>query len=504
MSVKLNKSLLEDEKLSPSSIAKSPSKESFSYPEKVLQFGTGVLLRGLPNYFINKGNQERTFKGRVVVVKTTSSAGADSFANQNGLFTQIIEGIENGQMVQKAVINNSISRVLSASESWNQILEFAASPELEIILSNTTEVGISYVPDNIAAIPPQSFPGKLASCLFNRYLKNGKTEAPGLIVIPTELIVDNGQKLKDLVIRQAQENQLPEAFLDWLNSNIAFCSSLVDRIVPGKPSEDECKTWEEKLGYQDDLLISSEVYRLWAIEGDDRIKETLSFYKSDSGVVIEPDITRYRERKLRLLNGVHTLSVGLGFLCGFNTVKEMMEAPPMYSFIESMALKEMAPLVKGVSSNEAQIFSMEVLDRFKNPFIVHKLLSITLQYTSKMAMRNIPLFEAASNSGVPTPLMNLGFAAYLLFMKGKEESGQIYGYRNNQAYWIQDDSASLVSSYWNNYATSPSILVKAILSDTKLWGKDLSSNQNLISGITKSLELLLSQGPVNALNQTLN
>ncbi len=503
MSVKLNKSLLEHETFSVSGFAKLPTLESFNYPEKVLQFGTGVLLRGLPDYFIHKGNQERTYKGRIVVVKSTSSQGADAFDSQEGLFTQIVQGIENGMAVEKAYLNNSISRVLSASDSWAKILQVAASPELEVVISNTTEVGITYVQDDITAHPPKSFPGKLTAVLWHRFEKLGKEKAPGLIVIPTELIVDNGKKLKDLILKQAKENNLPESFSDWVQSSNTFCSSLVDRIVPGKPADADHKNWEKTLGYADDLLIVSEAYRLWAIEGDSKVKEALGFWKSDNGVIIEPDITRYRERKLRLLNGVHTLSVGLGFLCGLNTVKEMMDHPKMSAFIEKLALDEMAPLVQGVDEEEAQTFGKEVLDRFRNPYIVHKLISITLQYTSKMAMRNMPLFETAGNEGKQKPLMYLGLAAWLIFMKGEQNGDKVFGNRAGENYPIQDDAALKLSLYWKEFGNNLDELASAVLADTALWGKDLNAIPNFQAQLLSKLQLITLIGAEEALNQTL-
>lgn len=503
MSAKLNKSLLERETISANGLLKLPSSESFNYPEKVLQFGTGVLLRGLPDYFIHKGNQERTYGGRIVIVKSTSSQGADSFDLQNGLYTQIVQGIEAGLPVEKAYLNNSLSRVLAASEAWNEILQVAASPHLEVVISNTTEVGITYSQDDVKANPPKSFPGKLTAVLWHRFEKMGKEAAPGLIIIPTELIVNNGLKLKELVLRQAQENNLPTAFLNWVNTKISFCSSLVDRIVPGKPAEAEHKKWEQIIGYEDDLLIMSEAYRLWAIEGDSRVKEALGFWKSDNGVIIEPDITRYRERKLRLLNGVHTLSVGLGFLCGLNTVKEMMDHPKMSAFIEKLALTEMAPLVEGVSDDEAQAFGKEVLDRFRNPYIVHKLISITLQYTSKMAMRNMPLFETASQLKQEKPLMFLGLAAWLLFMKGEQHGDKVFGLRNGEAYPIQDDAAQKLCSYWAEFGNNLPDLVQAVLADSTLWGKDLNTLPEFHQKLLSQLEVLITKGANEALNQTL-
>ena len=284
-----------------------PDSKLLELPEKVLQFGTGVLLRGLPDYFIDKANCQGIFNGRVVVVKSTDSDSTE-FDKQDGLYTICIRGIENRKTIQENVISASISRVLSAKSDWKRILECAHNPEMKIIISNTTEVGIQLVQDNITSEPPVSFPGKLLAFLYERFKAFNGSAASGMVIIPTELITDNGSKLESIVLELAHRNNIDFKFIEWLENHNSFCNSLVDRIVPGKPNDEETKRLEITLGYKDELLTMSEVFRLWAIEGDEKIKETLSFGKTDKGIVIVPDITLFKELKLRLLNGTHTFN----------------------------------------------------------------------------------------------------------------------------------------------------------------------------------------------------
>ncbi|HNA18162.1 MAG TPA: altronate oxidoreductase, partial [Ferruginibacter sp.] len=254
-----------------------PNPALFDLPEKVLQFGTGVLLRGLPDYFIDKANKQGIFNGRIVLVKSTDGGDATAFEKQDGLYTLCIRGVENGGKYEEDIINASISRVLSARSEWNKVLECAHNPQLKIIISNTTEVGIQLVHDDIRRYPPVSFPGKLLAFLYERYKAFEGSRQSGMVIVPTELISDNGKKLESIVIELAHLNGLEEAFIDWLENANRFCNSLVDRIVPGKPDEVLQRSIETRLGYTDELLIMSEVYRLWAIEGDEEIAETLSF-----------------------------------------------------------------------------------------------------------------------------------------------------------------------------------------------------------------------------------
>ncbi|QHT70146.1 tagaturonate reductase [Rhodocytophaga rosea] len=476
-----------------------PEEKIFQLPEKVLQFGTGVLLRGLPDYFIDKANRQGIFNGRIVMVKSTDSPGADAFTSQGGLYTQVVRGMEKGRQVEEYIINSSISRTFSAQTEWPQILSYAHSPEMQVILSNTTEVGIQFTAEDIRQSPPQSFPGKLTAFLYERYQFFGGSPESGLVIVPCELVVDNGNKLKEIVGKLATLNQLEEGFMEWIHAHTTFCNSLVDRIVPGKPEEKAAAQLLQELGYQDELLIMSEVYRLWAIQGDERVKEVLSFYKADPGMIIEADITPYRERKLRLLNGTHTISVGLGYLYGLDTVGECMNDTYLSRFISQVMQQEIVPAVP-VDEKSARIFADEVLDRFRNPFIVHPLINITLQYTSKMNMRNVQTIVNYYQKFNQAPaLISLGFAAYLLFMKAvKQENGKYIGERKGVPYPIQDDKAAYFFEAWqpvqSQDASSVSEFVSKVLADITLWGTNLNELPGFRQAIAEKLLAILNEG----------
>src|SRR5215218_3457568 len=213
-----------------------PDEELFELPEKVLQFGTGVLLRGLPDYFIDKANRQGIFNGRVVVIKSTDHGDTSAFDKQDGLYTLCVRGLENGVKVEENIINASISRVLSAKTEWDAILECAHNPTMQIIISNTTEVGIQLMNDDVRRHPPVSFPGKLLAFLHERYQAFNGSIQSGIVIVPTELIPDNGRKLESIVLELAHLNGLSDEFIQWLEDANHFCNSLVDRIVPGKPS----------------------------------------------------------------------------------------------------------------------------------------------------------------------------------------------------------------------------------------------------------------------------
>lgn len=473
-----------------------PEPSVFDFPEKVLQFGTGVLLRGLPDYFIDKANRQGIFKGRVVVVKSTDSGDSSAFDRQDGLYTICVRGIEDGAHVSSDIVNSSISRVISARSGWGEVLRCAHNPEMKIIISNTTEVGIALVKEDIKQSPPASFPGKLLAFLYERFKAfNGSAES-GMVIIPTELIVNNGAKLESIVLELAHLNDLDATFMDWLENHNHFCSSLVDRIVPGSPSQEEKAKLESAIGMQDDLSIVAEAYRLWAIQSDaETVKKALSFSQVDQGVVIAPDITKFRELKLRLLNGTHTASCALAILAGFETVKESMDDADIVAFMEGLMKENIIPAIlsDNITEQEAQVFASSVLDRFRNPFIQHKWISISMQYSSKMKMRNLPVLEAYYNRTQESPAyLALGFAAYLLFMKTTEAGGKYTGEFNGRSYQVTDDKAASLAAKWKDQSTDK--LVSSVLKDATFWDQDLTAVPGFAEQVGFFVHSLISNG----------
>jgi tagaturonate reductase len=403
-------------------IAQKDSSLVFPLTEKVIQFGTGVLLRGLPDYFIHHANQQQVFKGSVVVIKSTSNGGVDDFAHQDALFTHCVRGVYNGQNVDKQFVNTSISRVLAAAPDWDQIIALASSDHIEIIISNTTEAGMVLdANDKIDQGAPQSFPGKLLALLFERWKHFNGDINKGWVILPTELMPDNGILLNSLVNQLATILGLPADFIHWMNTANDFCNTLVDRIVPGMVSDSEMEALENKLGYKDNLLITSEPFALWAIESSKASTiEKLSFAKTDDSITIAPSIVKFRELKLRLLNGTHTFSCAVAILAGFDTVIDAMRDASFKKFIQNLVHGELVPCVVSdtISKEEATQFSNKVLERFANPYIEHKWTSIAMNFEEKMKMRNGHLMDSyASHHDVAAQWMSLGLAAFVVYME---------------------------------------------------------------------------------------
>ena len=437
------------------------------------------------------------------MVKSTDAGDSDAFNKQDGLFTLCVRGIEEEKTIEENIINASISRVLSAKKEWNEILKCAANLEMQIVISNTTEVGLVLTDDNIHQSPPSSFPGKLLAFLYERYKIFNGDETRGMVIIPTELIPNNADKLLSILIELCKQNNLEKEFMGWLSNANHFCNSLVDRIVPGRLSNEEQNKMEAMLGCKDELMIMSEVYRLWAIESSsEKVKGILSFSKSDNGVVIAPDITVFRELKLRLLNGSHTLSCGLAFLAGFVTVKEAMSDKSFSTFIKNLMIEELAPAIAehNITIDQAKEFSEKVLDRFRNPFIAHQWISITMQYSSKMYMRNIATLKKYVNRFNKIPQhIALGFAGYLLFTKPVHfADNKYYGEMNGTKYFINDDSASYFFDVWK--ANDIDAVLVEVLSNQKIWKEDLNLITGFANDVKKYLNLLINEGAKKTLS----
>lgn len=465
-------------------------------PEKVLQFGTGVLLRALPDYFIDQANKKGIFNGRVVVVKSTDQGNADLFGEQDGLYTLCLRGIEEGEIIEENVICTAISRVLSASEQWNEIIKCAANPEMEIIISNTTEAGIQLSQDDISAGVPQSFPGKVLAFLYERYKVFKGDPAMGMIIVPAELIENNGRKLEAILHELAHLNNLETEFIDWLENSNVCCNSLVDRIVPGSPKGTAGEEIIRQLPYTDDLCVISEPFALWAIEGDEHVRSKLTFADAHPGIVIEPDIEKFKELKLRLLNGTHSLTCGLALLSGFKTVRKTMEDPHFFAFVRDLMLSEIAvALPPGIDQKAAAKFGLQVIDRFKNPYIDHQWLSISVNYTQKMQTRVVPLLlRYYDQYGTVPKHMATGIAACIALMKTTQKTGdQYYGNADNERYLIQDPAAQVFYNL-SDKDHSTEQYVKKVLENEFIWGQNLNKLNRFADEIVLYLDLIESKG----------
>ncbi|UEL48737.1 tagaturonate reductase [Terrisporobacter hibernicus] len=459
------------------------------YPEKILQFGEGNFLRAFTDWMINKGNKENVYQGSIVLCQPIAPGLANLINDQEGLYTLAMRGIENGQAVEKIEQITSVSRCINPYEDYNALLDIARSADLEVVISNTTEAGISYKEgDKLTDTPPSSFPAKITALLFERYKAFNGAGDKGLLFLPVELIDNNGAELKRIVLQYANEWKLGEEFVNWIETANEFTSTLVDRIVTGYP-KDQIDYFEEKLGYKDNLIVTSELFNLWVIEGKKEWSEILPIHKTDANVIWTEDVTPYKKRKVRILNGAHTSTVLAAYLGGHDIVLDFMNDEIFKSYLNKLMFNEIIPTLD-LPKEELESFACDVIDRFANPYIKHRLLDISLNSASKFNARCLPslLEYIEEKNEIPTHL-TFSLAAFMKFYQGKLIEGQYMGARfDGTTYAIKDD-ADVIAFFANTWAKgSAADVAHDVLSNTALWsGKDLSEVAGLENAVTKHL-----------------
>ncbi len=443
-------------------------------PEKVLQFGEGNFLRAFVNYWFDVSNERAGWNGKCVLVQPIAPGLAKLINEQEGLYTLYLRGRENGERVDKKRIISSVSRCLNPyeREGFDAMMEVAVSDCLEYVVSNTTEAGIVYDPAcNLDDAPAASFPGKLTQVLYRRW-QAGKG---GLVILSCELIDNNGRELLKCVNQYADQWGLEDGFRRYVNEACTFCSTLVDRIVPGRVKDPaEAARMEQANGYRDELIDVGEIFGVWNIEGPDWLEEKLPFQKAGLNCPVVPDVTPYKKRKVRILNGAHTGFVLGAYLAGFDIVRDCMQDGAVRGFMNKMLYEEVIPTLP-LDKKDLEDFAGAVQDRFNNPFVDHELMSISLNSTSKWRARNMPSFlEYVEKAGKLPPCLTMSFAAYIAFFSSdiRELNGEGLVCRRPKGndYVCCDDRWAL-EFYYEHRGDSPEELVRAVMTNQRMWGR---------------------------------
>jgi tagaturonate reductase len=475
------------------------NKESFKdykqYPERVLQFGEGGFMRAFVDWMIDKMNKEADFNGSVVVVQPIANGLVNWLNEQDGLYTLYLTELKEGQASSEKTVVNCISRGINPYESFEEYLKLAENPELRFITSNTTEAGITFdANDKFEDKPQNSFPGKLTAFLYHRYKIFNGDKNKGFIILPCELIDRNGEKLREIVFKYAELWNLEEGFKTWLSEANAFCCTLVDRVVTGYPRAriDEIN---KELPYEDKLVNEGEKFHLWVIEGPQWIKKELPIEKVGLNVLVVDDMTPYRTRKVRILNGAHTSMVPVSYLYGIDTVKETVEHEVLGKFVNDTIFQEIIPTLD-LPKTELEDYAGSVLERFKNPFIKHFLMSISLNSMSKYETRVLPsVLEYLNRNGVLPNRLVFSLAALIKFYKGE---------RNGESIALSDDAfiLDMYKEVWGNYDGSEEGLAKVVstvLANERIWKMDLNNVEGLTEKVTNYLAAIEKSGIKEAL-----
>ena len=465
-----------------------------SAPEKVLQFGEGGFLRAFIDYFFDIMNEKGGFNGKVVISQPRGGHPEVSrkFAEQDGLYTLILRGRENGKKVFRKRVISSVSRCLDPKSDWEQLLACAENPALRFIVSNTTEAGIAYDPKcTLNDAPPSSYPAKLLAFLYRRY----KLNLPGFWILPCELNDHNGDLLLTCLRKYMDDWKMEEGFIKWFNEENRVCSTLVDRIVTGYPRDPQERQglWE-KLGYEDRLLDTGEPFALWVIESPRDLSGELPFPACGLPVIYTDNQKPYKQRKVRILNGAHTSFVPAAFQCGHDIVLEAMGDPLIRSFMQKTLYEEVIPTLD-LPRDDLMSFAEAVTGRFENPFIKHALLAICLNSVSKWRARCMPslLIYVEKNGKLP-PRLTFSLASLMaLYHGGKLEGGKLVCLRGDEPYTLQDDPAVLAFFAEGNGKPADE-LVREFLSNTDFFGQDLTAVPGLYESVLASYNEILEKG----------
>lgn len=468
-------------------------------PVKVLQFGEGNFLRAFVDYWFDLANEKADWNGKCTLVQPIAPGLSKIINEQEGLYTLYLRGSEDGQKVDKKRVISSVKNCLNPYEKkdYDAMMEVATSDELEIIVSNTTEAGIQYDPScQQDDCPPSSFPAKLTQVLYHRY-KAGKK---GIIMLACELIDNNGKELLKCVNQYINQWELEEGFKKYVNEDCTFCGSLVDRIVPGRiRDEKEIAALEQKHGYADSLLDVGEVFGVWVIEGDSKLNDVLPFKKAglEDKVFVVPDMSPYKKRKVRILNGAHTGFVLGAYLAGENIVRDCMQDEVIKGFMNKMLYEEVIPTLP-LDKQDLLDFAKAVSDRFNNPFVNHELMSISLNSTSKWKARNMPSFlEYIKEKGKLPACLTMSLAAYIAFysndIQALTDAGLVCKRPAGNEYTVSDDRWVL-EFYYEHRNDRVEELAHAVLTNEKMWNQDLSKIEGLEEAVIVDLKKIREEG----------
>ncbi|MBE5794026.1 MAG: tagaturonate reductase [Clostridiales bacterium] len=463
-------------------------------PVKVLQFGEGNFLRAFVDYMIDIANEKADFNGGIVLVKPISFGSLDSFHEQDCRYTVMLRGLVDGKPTEQTRLITSVCDAVDAYGEYERYAAYAKEESLRFIVSNTTEAGIVLdESDKFELCPPSSYPGKLCKLLFERAEAFDYANDKGLIILPVELIDDNGIELKRCVKALAKLWQLGDRFEKWLDEACVFTSTLVDRIVTGYPRDEVEGIWE-KLGYEDRLLVTGEPFALWVIESPKDLSDELPLPACGLPVIYTDNQKPYKQRKVRILNGAHTSFVPMAFQYGYDYVLDAMHDPMIKNFMQKTLYDEVIPTL-ALPKEDLMSFAEAVTGRFENPYIKHALLSICLNSVSKWRARCMPsLLGYVEKTGELPARLTFSLASLMsLYHGGELVDGKLVCKRGGENYTLQDDAAVLSFFEAHNNA-DPVQTVHDFLSNTTFFGQDLTMVEGLEASVAESYQCILAKG----------
>ena len=472
-------------------------------PVRVVQFGEGNFLRGFVDYMIDIANESGKFDGDIVLIKPIEFGSLDMFHEQECQYTVSLRGIVDGEAKVQNRVVTAVADAVDTYKEYEKYMELAKIDTLRFVVSNTTEAGIVFDDtDRMELEPPKTFPGKLTKFLYERYRFFHGDKEKGLVMLPVELIDDNGIMLKKCVMQLIGLWGLEEGFRVWVDEACIFTSTLVDRIITGYPRDEVESLWAD-LGYEDRILVTGEPFALWVIESDKDISKEFPLPDAGLPVIFTDNQKPYKQRKVRILNGAHTSFVLASYLAGNDIVLESMQDADVKSFMMKTIFDEVIPTLT-LPKKELEEFANAVITRFHNPYVKHALLSISLNSVSKWRARCLPSFLGYVEKYGKLPVhLTFSIASLMAFYTGSEiRDKALIGHRNGQEYNIMDDAAVL--EFFRDYSgRDTKTFVEAYLSNENFHGQDLTKIEGLCEAVASYLDDIKENGMRAALCRTL-
>lgn len=465
---------------------------------KIMQFGEGNFLRAFVEWILQNLNDKGAIEASVAVVQPMPFGRVKELADQDGLYTLRLEGIDNGENVRKSQIIDVIGDCINPFTEYEKYLKYGESEDLQVIISNTTEAGIAVdASDTDFSKCPKSFPGKLLALLKRRYDRFKGDMNKGLAIIPCELIDDNGDELYRCLTELAKINKMDEKFIKWMQTANHFTSTLVDRIVPGYP-KNEIEAIQKETGYIDNNVVKGEIFHLWVLKKEPFVQKVLPADKTGLNVIFADDIHPYKQRKVKILNGSHTALVPVAYLCGIDTVGEAMNDKTIGKFVKDFIFGEVNPTID-LPADQMTAFANSVIERYKNPYIRHELMSIALNSTTKFRTRLLPtLLDYVKIKGKLPQHLLFSLASLIAFHKGK---------RGNEEIALNDDPAYLAKwkYLWTEFDGDLDKLAKEALAWKGAWDMDMNTiHPDISKTVAKYLKEIQTKGMKKAVEEFVN
>lgn len=452
-------------------------------PTKIIQFGEGNFLRAFIDWFIQTIDDETDFNGGVAVVQPLATGRVKELEKQDGLYNLLLEGIEDGELKRSLQTIDVLNQFINPYSEYADYLALAENPDIKLVISNTTEAGIVYDPnDTNYDVCPTSFPGKLLALLKRRYDHFNGSKDAGLYILACELIDYNGSKLKEVMNKLAQDKGYSAEFIDWLNNANLYYNTLVDRIVPGYP-RDQIEQLTEELGYIDNNIVKGEYFHLWVIEGDPCLTKVFPVDKTKLNIIITDNVKPYKERKVKILNGAHTCLVPIAYQMDKRLVSEMMNDPKCNKFLMDFMHNEVWGTID-LSKEELENFTNSVFNRFLNPTIKHELLTIALNSMTKYKTRVLPSAIATYEKTKQLPKHAL-FSLACWF--------NMYSFKNEDGTLLIKDDPEFIEMWQGLANASVDEIVDKVMS-LKHWEYDFDQMEGAKDFVKKCLSSIKEKG----------